>query len=94
MYNTTPIPLYIVAGAIIVFVLAILVAKDRKKSVRSHFNQMTTMLLGGLWHGANLRFIIWGALHGLALAVHKTFMDFSLLKKKMRRKVSLVVLPM
>ena len=86
MYNTTPIPLYIVAGAIIVFVLAILVAKDRKKSVRSHFNQMTTMLLGGLWHGANLRFIIWGALHGLALAVHKTFMDFFPAKKEDEKK--------
>ena len=86
MYDTTPIPLYIVAGAIIVFVLAILVAKDRKKSVRSHFNQMTTMLLGGLWHGANLRFIIWGALHGLALAVHKTFMDFFPAKKEDEKK--------
>ena len=86
MYNTTPIPLYIVAGVIIVFVLAIVVAKDRKKSVRSHFNQMTTMLLGGLWHGANLRFIIWGALHGLALAVHKTFMDFFPAKKEDEKK--------
>ena len=86
MYDTTPIPLYIVAGAIIVFVLAIVVAKDRKKTVRSHFNQMTTMLLGGLWHGANLRFIIWGALHGLALAVHKTFMDFFPAKKEDEKK--------
>ena len=86
MYDTTPIPLYIVAGAIIVFVLAIVVAKDTKKSVRSHFNQMTTMLLGGLWHGANLRFIIWGALHGLALAVHKTFMDFFPAKKEDEKK--------
>lgn len=86
MYDTTPIPLYIVAGAIIVFVLAIVVAKDRKKSVRSHFNQMTTMLLGGLWHGANLRFIIWGALHGLALAVHKTFMDFFPARKEDEKK--------
>ena len=29
------------------------------------------MLLGGFWHGANWNFIIWGALHGIALAVHK-----------------------
>ena len=29
------------------------------------------MLLGGLWHGASWNFIIWGALHGVALAVHK-----------------------
>jgi D-alanyl-lipoteichoic acid acyltransferase DltB (MBOAT superfamily) len=31
------------------------------------------MLLGGLWHGASWRFIIWGALHGLALTVHKFY---------------------
>lgn len=72
----TMLPLYITCGAMALFVLAILVSKDRKKSVRSHFNQMTTMLLGGLWHGANLRFIIWGALHGLALAIHKTFAEY------------------
>lgn len=76
MQEKTMLPLYITLGAIVVFVLAILISKNRQKSVRSHFNQMTTMLLGGLWHGANLRFIIWGALHGLALAVHKTFTEF------------------
>jgi D-alanyl-lipoteichoic acid acyltransferase DltB (MBOAT superfamily) len=32
--------------------------------------------LGGLWHGASVRFIIWGALHGSALAIHKMFMEF------------------
>jgi alginate O-acetyltransferase complex protein AlgI len=32
---------------------------------------MITMLLGGLWHGANLRFIIWGGIHGVGLAVNK-----------------------
>ena len=31
------------------------------------------MLLGGLWHGASWNFILWGALHGLALSVHKFF---------------------
>ena len=76
MLPTNNLPLYIVTGAFLLFVIAIIVAKDRKKAVRSHFNQMTTMLLGGLWHGANLRFIIWGALHGLALAVHKTFTEY------------------
>jgi D-alanyl-lipoteichoic acid acyltransferase DltB (MBOAT superfamily) len=29
------------------------------------------MLLGGLWHGASWNFIIWGALHGTGLAIHK-----------------------
>lgn len=34
-------------------------------------NLMLTMLLGGLWHGASWNFIIWGALHGTALIIHK-----------------------
>lgn len=32
------------------------------------------MLLGGLWHGAAVRFILWGALHGAALALHKVWL--------------------
>ncbi len=34
-------------------------------------NLMVTMLLGGLWHGANWTFVAWGGLHGLALCIHK-----------------------
>ena len=30
---------------------------------------MLTMLLGGLWHGANWTFLIWGAMHGCALVL-------------------------
>ncbi len=37
---------------------------------RRRFNLMVTMLLGGLWHGANWTFVAWGGLHGLYLAVH------------------------
>ncbi len=33
------------------------------------------MLLGGLWHGASMSFIIWGAIHGVALAIHKFIMS-------------------
>ena len=32
------------------------------------------MVLGGLWHGAAIRFVLWGALHGMALAVHKMWL--------------------
>lgn len=46
---------------------------NRKGERRAYINQMLTMLLGGLWHGASWRFIIWGALHGLALTAHKFF---------------------
>lgn len=69
------IPLIIVLGSIILLAYSILLSPNRKKSLRSHSNQLTTMLLGGLWHGASLRFIIWGALHGFALALHKSFQE-------------------
>ena len=32
---------------------------------------MTTMLLGGLWHGANWTFVVWGGLHGIYLAAER-----------------------
>jgi D-alanyl-lipoteichoic acid acyltransferase DltB (MBOAT superfamily) len=44
---------------------------NRKGKFRMIINLMITMLLGGLWHGADLRFVIWGALHGIGLAVNK-----------------------
>lgn len=47
---------------------------NRKGKVRTYVNLMITMVLGGLWHGAASRFILWGAWHGLGLAVHKAFM--------------------
>ncbi|MGD1074628.1 MAG: MBOAT family protein [Thermodesulfovibrionales bacterium] len=43
---------------------------NRKGSVRRYANLMMTMLLGGLWHGANWTFVVWGALHGLFLFVN------------------------
>ncbi len=48
---------------------------NRKGHVRTYINLFITMLLGGLWHGAYLRFVIWGGLHGLALGVHKLWLD-------------------
>lgn len=38
-----------------------------------YFNLFLTMVLGGLWHGASLTFMVWGALHGIGLAVHRAF---------------------
>ena len=44
---------------------------NRLGKLRQYINLFITMLIGGLWHGANFTFIIWGALHGLALALDK-----------------------
>ncbi len=44
---------------------------NRKSEYRTHYNLMTTFLLGGIWHGAGWTFLFWGALHGLALVIHR-----------------------
>ncbi|MEA1873273.1 MAG: MBOAT family O-acyltransferase [Bacteroidota bacterium] len=44
---------------------------NRKGKIRTYINLAVTMILGGLWHGAAWRFIIWGALHGVWLGIHK-----------------------
>ncbi len=48
---------------------------NRKGKIRSYVNLFITMLLGGLWHGAGIRFLIWGALQGAALALHKLWLN-------------------
>lgn len=44
---------------------------NRRGSMRTYANLMTTMLLGGLWHGANWTFLFWGGLHGFYLVVER-----------------------
>jgi alginate O-acetyltransferase complex protein AlgI len=44
---------------------------NRRGSGRTYLNLMLTMLLGGLWHGASWNFVVWGGLHGAALAIHR-----------------------
>ncbi|MCZ2141555.1 MAG: MBOAT family protein [Bacteroidia bacterium] len=46
---------------------------NREGKLRQHLNLFITMLLGGLWHGANFTFVLWGALHGIALAADKVW---------------------
>jgi hypothetical protein len=43
---------------------------NRKGPRRRYANLMITMLLGGLWHGAGWTFMVWGAAHGVALALN------------------------
>lgn len=46
---------------------------NKKGVARTYINNMLTMLLGGLWHGANWSFLVWGGIHGLALCIHKAY---------------------
>lgn len=44
---------------------------NRRGTLRTYVNNFLTMLIGGLWHGAAWKFVFWGAMHGVGLAVHK-----------------------
>jgi alginate O-acetyltransferase complex protein AlgI len=44
---------------------------NRKGGSRTYGNLLTTMLIGGLWHGANWTFVIWGGIHGGWLALER-----------------------
>jgi len=44
---------------------------NRKGEARTYINLFATFLLGGIWHGAGWTFVLWGALHGLALMIHR-----------------------
>lgn len=48
---------------------------NKKGKFRTYQNLFTTMLLGGLWHGASWQFLFWGCLHGTSLAIHKAVMS-------------------
>ena len=46
---------------------------NREGKAKTYRNLIITMLLGGLWHGASWSFVVWGGLHGIALAVHRAW---------------------
>jgi len=64
------VSLGITATTLLLFVLPSIIKKD-KAGITTNLNLLTTMLLGGFWHGASWNFIIWGAMHGVSLAIHK-----------------------
>jgi D-alanyl-lipoteichoic acid acyltransferase DltB (MBOAT superfamily) len=63
---------------------------NRKGNFRKYINNMVTMLIGGLWHGASWMFVGWGALHGAGLIVHK--LSQPILKRLPQNNVTTVTL--
>ena len=49
---------------------------NRKGKLRRHANLLSTMLLGGLWHGAGWTFVIWGGMHGAYLVINHLWRDW------------------
>jgi D-alanyl-lipoteichoic acid acyltransferase DltB (MBOAT superfamily) len=46
--------------------------------LRNYFNLFSVFLIGGLWHGASWMFVIWGALHGTAIVLHRIWQQLGL----------------
>ncbi|MBN2662086.1 MAG: MBOAT family protein [Bacteroidales bacterium] len=57
---------------------------SKKGKFRTNVNLMITMLLGGLWHGASWKFVIWGGLNGIGLVVYKLWLKISPFKNDNR----------
>ena len=51
---------------------------NRKGSLITYRNLFLTFLIGGIWHGANWTFVIWGALHGFALCIHRLWKNLNI----------------
>jgi alginate O-acetyltransferase complex protein AlgI len=60
---------------------------NKKGALRGHLNMWFTMLISGLWHGANYTYLIWGGLHALFLSIERFFGLHNFAKKSFLRKV-------
>ncbi|MCS6955350.1 MAG: MBOAT family protein, partial [Candidatus Calescibacterium sp.] len=64
---------------------------NRKGKTMTRVNLMITMLLGGLWHGAHLKFVLWGGMHGAALIFHKTWSEITRDKIEIPRGLAILI---
>ncbi len=60
-----------VVVVVAVILLLLIFRRSHRKTLGTNVNNMDTMLLGGLWHGASFNFITWGGLNGLGILVYK-----------------------
>lgn len=67
----------IVVSIVLGIVILAFFSTTVKRSVNTNINLMLTMLIGGLWHGASWKFVIWGGLNGLGIVVYKFWRQIS-----------------
>ena len=61
---------------LLVYILSIY-NENVRNQINTNINLMLTMLIGGLWHGASWKFVIWGGLNGLGIVVYKYWRKIS-----------------
>ncbi|MBN8807088.1 MAG: MBOAT family protein [Sphingomonas sp.] len=64
---------------------------NRGGELKTYRNLMLTMLLGGLWHGANWTFVIWGGIHGGALAIERWWGEHKTARKPLSDRARLIL---
>lgn len=74
---------------VLIIYLAIRYMPQRRKKITTNLNNMSTMLLGGMWHGASWNFMIWGGLNGLGMIIYKFWKNRNL---KVRTLILLCIL--
>ena len=60
---------------------------SRKGGLATYRNLFLTMLVGGLWHGANWTFVFWGAYHGVLLILHRIFQPLGQIISRMTGRI-------
>ena len=61
----------VLGGLALILLIVSLASKKARLKISTSINNMNTMLLGGLWHGASWNFVIWGGLNGLGILIYK-----------------------
>ena len=67
----------VVVGIVVWIAVMCFIFKDLFKHINTNINVLLTMLIGGLWHGASWKFVIWGGLNGLGILVYKYWRTIS-----------------
>jgi len=69
----------VIITSVVVLLLILLgqYSSNFKNHINTNINMMLTMLIGGLWHGASWKFVIWGGLNGLGMLVYKYWRKIS-----------------
>lgn len=60
-----------VTSIIGILIAVYLIFPNHRKTFNTNVNNLDTMLLGGMWHGASFNFITWGGLNGLGILIYK-----------------------
>jgi len=68
----------VVASLTLIIGAIYLLRPSARKVIFTNVNNMDTMLLGGLWHGASWNFVIWGGLNGLGMIIYKIWSGFNM----------------